>query len=1167
MRLSKIKLAGFKSFVDPTTLTLPSNLVGIVGPNGCGKSNTIDAVRWVMGESSAKHLRGASMEDVIFNGSNTRKPVGQASIELVFDNSDGTLGGEYARFGEISIRRQVTREGQASYYLNGTKCRRRDITDIFLGTGLGPRSYAIIEQGMISRLIEAKPQELRVYLEEAAGISKYKERRRETENRISHTRDHLDRLGDLREEIDKQLNHLKRQSDTAERFSNLKDQEERVAAELVALRLQDVEGKAATIDKKLDEASTELEKRIAALREVEAVMEEKREKRVELNERFNEVQAQFFRLGNEISRTEQSITHQRELAQRQAREKRDQQNALAQLEEHRRNDTDRLEEIQAHLENMVPELEARQEADQLARAKLLEAEEQQAMWQQQWDDFSHQASEPAQKAQVEKARMEQLERQISQVTQRIERLRTELQQLNQHETAVSLEELAEKILRLEEIEAEGQDMLDAALQSIDQITLEGRELRESQDQRRRQAQELRGRLASLKALQQAALGRDGGSTERWLKTHGLADRSRVAEALKVEPEWDRAVETVLGDFLEAVSVEEIDNLSAYIETEHQASLTFYEEQSAIGALESGSLAEKVSGPQSVVSLLASVFTANSLSEALLKRGSMAAHQSVITPEGIWIGPGWLRVSRHQDEKAGVIKREQEIEALTAELAKLDQHIEADETALQERRNELQVLETQRKELQLAANQNHKATTDARGKQQAAHHQAEQRQLRKQALEQELGELEESIETEQLALEEAIRLRNHALALMENFGRDRDSLQKQREEQRKSLDDARRALESAQNDVQQLSIRIESLKSSQSGVEENLLRYEQQAQQLQQRLEDLAEAELDAEGGSETELQTSLENLLEQRIVQEQALEQSRQHVSEAEHHLTELEQKRQQCEQDILEQRDSMEGLKMSMSELGVRIQTYQEQLDDTAFFKNELLNGLDEGITAAAHEQALEKLQQRIARLGPINLAAIDEYKEQLERKTYLDSQNEDLVRALETLETAISKIDKESRSRFKETFEKVNASLQDMFPRLFGGGQAYLEMTDTDLLSTGVTIMARPPGKRISNIHLMSGGEKALTAVAMVFSIFELNPSPFCMLDEVDAPLDEANVGRFCELVRAMSERVQFIFITHNKTTMELAEQLVGVTMREPGVSRQVDVDLAEAASMATG
>ncbi|CAG0907552.1 unnamed protein product [Cyprideis torosa] len=403
--------------------------------------------------------------------------------------------------------------------------------------------------------------------------------------------------------------------------------------------------------------------------------------------------------------------------------------------------------------------------------------------------------------------------------------------------------------------------------------------------------------------------------------------------------------------------------------------------------------------------------------------------------------------------------------------------------------------------------------------------------------------------------------------METFGRDRDGLQRQRDEVRKAVETARQKLSAIQQDVQQHTIRLESLKSAQTAVEENLSRYEQQIEQASQRLEDLAETELMDDNESVESLEQALEILLAKHVEQEALLEQARASVVQAESQVSDYEALRQQQEQAITEQRSVIQTFNVSLSELKVRIQTFEEQLDQTEFFKSELLDNLDASLTVAGHEQGLEKLQQRISRLGPINLAAIDEYKEQSERKVYLDSQNQDLVTALETLESAIAKIDKESRTRFRDTFERVNASLQDMFPRLFGGGQAYLEMTESDLLSTGVTIMARPPGKRIANIHLMSGGEKALTAVAMVFAIFELNPAPFCMLDEVDAPLDEANVGRFCELVRAMSERVQFIFITHNKTTMELADQLIGVTMREPGVSRQVDVDLAAAASMATG
>ncbi len=1167
MRLSKIKLAGFKSFVDPTTLNLPSNLVGIVGPNGCGKSNTIDAVRWVMGESSAKHLRGASMDDVIFNGSSARKPVSKAYVELVFDNTDNTLGGEYAKYNEISIRRQVTRDGQSQYFLNGTRCRRRDITDIFLGTGLGPRSYAIIEQGMISRLIEAKPAELRVYLEEAAGISKYKERRRETENRIRHTRDHLDRLSDLRDEIGKQLSHLKRQSETAEKYSSYRDREERLQAELIALRLRDLGVELEQFETRLNEAATELEKRTARLREVEAALVEKREQRIEINELFNETQGRYYQLGSDISRTEQDIIHQQDLLKRQMKEKQEVEASLAQAMEHIQTDTLRLEEIASQIAQIEPEHELASEQLETASEQLLVAEQAQAEWQQAWDDFNARSSAPAQQAQVERARMEQLERQIRQTSQRLERSRLEVSQLRADELVGTIEALAAEVAEQEMQLESASEALENSLAEVQTLRDSGRELRKSQDEKKHRAQQVRGRLSSLEALQQAALGKDKRGAQRWLAKHGLENQPRLGENLEADAQWSQAVEVVLGDFLEAVTVDDITPLAAQLgEVGEESVLLVDAGQGATPAAAGNSLAAKVKAAAHVQAMLENVLLADDLDDALARRASLASHQSLITPDGIWVGPQWLRVSRSAGEHAGMLARGQEIEQLKQELEQLEAAIAADEEELQARRERLQALERTRHEQQEAVNRLHKSQAEAASRLSNQQTRLEQLQRRKDSLQAEIAEMESQLEQEHEELQEATLKRNAAIAEMETLAEERDALAATRDEIAQRVNEARQQVHQLQGGLQQMLVRLESFRSSQAATQESLLRAEAQVEHQRQRLEDLTTAMLEADNPTE-ELQTQLESLLAKRLEVDAELKSVREQLQAADNELRELEQNRQDTEREIGEQRQHMESLRLASSELTVRSQTLMEQLDKTEFFLQELLKELDENITVADIEAELEKLGSRIKRLGPINLAAIEEYKEHAERKVYLDAQNDDLVQALETLEAAIAKIDSESRARFKDTFERVNASLQEMFPRLFGGGQAHLEMTENDLLTTGVTIMARPPGKRISNIHLMSGGEKALTAVAMVFSIFELNPAPFCMLDEVDAPLDEANVGRFCELVRSMSERVQFIFITHNKTTMELSQQLVGVTMREPGVSRQVDVDLTEAASMATG
>lgn len=1166
MRLSKIKLAGFKSFVDPATINLPSSLTGIVGPNGCGKSNTIDAVRWVMGESSAKHLRGDSMEDVIFNGSSTRKPVAQATVELVFDNSDGKLGGEYARYTEISVRRQVVRDGTSSYFLNGTRCRRRDITDIFLGTGLGPRSYAIIEQGMISRLIEAKPQELRVYLEEAAGISKYKERRRETENRIRHTRDNLSRLNDLRDEIIKQLNHLQRQARTAEKYKTLKADERRTRAELLVLKLQSMSNDLGQRESLLKEEETGVEKQIAALRRAEAQIEALRQERTRANDTFNDVQGRFYKIGGEISRTEQSIQHQRELVERQEQEQAENAKAMQQAEFHIQQDETRLQELQSEATRLEPDYAVAKTHFETATAKLNEAEQVMAEWQQSWDDHNKRAAEPAQKAQVERARMEQLERQLQQLSQREERLQEEQKRLSTEQIMGEINQFSAQASEAKSQMQQLQTNLDTTLQNIHDKREENRQSREQLENLQHEAQKLRGRLASLEALQQAALGKDQRGVGQWLEKQGLTHATRLAEQIKSEPKWSTAVEMVLGNYLEAVNVPSLESHLDDLQQLEQGHVLLIEPAKLQTGSEAETLWSVVDAPDSVRGLLESVHVAENLPEAMMLRKKLAAHESVVTPEGIWLGQHWLRISKEVDEHVGVLARKEEINVLTEKLGTLDGQIADVRMAYEQRRDDVKLLEQNRQEQQSSVNQAHRHFAERNAMLSNRQSRHEQIESRRQGVAQELTDIHTQTESEQTALEVATHQRNEAITAMDELAREHKSLEQQREKHRQLLDVARAEHRQHQETMHQLTVQMQAQRTAEASTRQNLERMRSQIEHLRSRSESLQQA---LASGDEPvlNLQSQLESLLTRRVDEENALSTARDALQSTDNQLSEQEQLRHKAEEAINEQRQGMESLKMACQEIRVRQQTLLEQLAETEYELEILQAELPEQANSSEWEQKLERLGQRTQRLGPINLAAIDEFQEQTERKTYLDSQYDDLTEALETLEKAINKIDRETRARFKEIFERVNTRLQEMFPRLFGGGSAHLEMTEDDLLTTGVVVMARPPGKRISNIHLMSGGEKALTAVALVFAIFELNPAPFCMLDEVDAPLDEANVGRFCDLMREMSERVQLIFITHNKTTMELSEHLMGVTMREPGVSRLVDVDVDEAAMMATG
>ncbi|HFD79288.1 MAG TPA: chromosome segregation protein SMC [Gammaproteobacteria bacterium] len=1167
MRLSKLKLSGFKSFVDPTTVHFPSDLTGVVGPNGCGKSNIIDAIRWVMGESSAKHLRGDSMADVIFNGSSARKPVAQASVELVFDNSDGALGGQYANYNEIAIRRQVSRDGQSAYFLNGTRCRRRDITDIFLGTGLGPRSYSIIEQGMISRLIEARPDDLRVFFEEAAGISKYKERRRETENRIRHTQENLSRLNDLREEIEKQLEKLKRQARAAERFKELREQERRVRAELLTLRYQALHEESGGRRKRIQEGETRLQALMAELRAVEAELEKGREAHLEASERFNEVQGRYYELGAEVARIEQAIQHGKETRRSQQEELEKTEQAWNEVQAHIRVDTARLEQLAAELAENEPAREQAAQQAQFSRARLETAERAMQAWQSEWDRFNERASSASQTAQVERTRIDHLERQLVQLGERLQRVEQEQQQLDSSVLEREIGELEQQATERQQQARRLQEQLEQLRQRIDALRETTRNRQRELHEARNAQQSLSGRLASLQALQQAALEQGGAAAAGWLERHGLAEAPRLVRQLDVDSGWERAVETVLGPTLEAVCVEGAGDLAVALAELQQGSMTLVEtggDKHWEAGRQAAPLTSRVRAPWSLDGLLAGIYAADSLEEALRLRASLGPGESVVTADGVWLGCSWLRVARDQDAKAGVLEREKEISKIEKELEVKLEMISRLEESLEQGRGELQEAEAQREELQVEANLAHRQFSEARAQFEARRTRLEQIHKRSEALHREAAEIRAQQDEDTRSVDEARQRLHEALALLDTLADEREQRSAERERLRQQFDEARAEAQRDRDRAHELELRYRSLHTEQETTRQNLERMRGQQAHLQERRESLRTALGDSEAPLAA-LEQELAVQLQRRLEVESELAEERRKVETIEHKLREDEQQRHRLERETRELRERVGQEKLAWQEIKVRGETLLEQIAASGFELATLVEELDEEAELEAWEAELERLGNRIQRLGPINLAAIEEYEEQSKRKEYLDAQHADVSSALETLESAIRKIDRETRTRFRETFDKVNSGFQANFPRLFGGGHAYLELTGDDLLDTGVAVMARPPGKRNSTIHLLSGGEKALTAVALVFSIFELNPSPFCMLDEVDAPLDDANVGRFCELVREMSERVQFIFITHNKITMDLASQLTGVTMHEPGVSRLVAVDVDEAVQLA--
>ena len=1164
MRLKCIRLAGFKSFVDPTTINFPSNICAVVGPNGCGKSNVIDAVRWVMGESSPRNLRGEQMADVIFNGSAVRNPVGLAAVELVFDNSDQRLKGEYAGYSEISIKRKVERGGESVYSLNGTKCRRRDITELFLGTGLGPRSYSIVEQGMISRLIESKPEELRVYIEEAAGISKYRERRKETAARIAKTRENLERLADIRAELQRQLQHLERQSRAAQRYRDLMEQQRGTEAQLHSLRWQALAAEMEASSRILSELETRKEEVAASQRKEEAGIEQSRAHIAELNTVVSEIQGNSIQVGNDIARIEQSIEHHEErIAQ-----------LNSDLDETRadwRQTSDELDADLAHVARIERELggisgavseaeERERKSSQLAR----ETESRQQSSQRQWDVFSLEAETPRQIAEVEQARIRQLESSMERARQRRERLQSELRELDIEpgdfaERELGAAALGKELMNLRyrqgaavaELE-KSRKLLEACAEELDRV--------------RTAIQEAGGRKASLASLQQAALGDDDEALATWLRRRGLDRRARLGETLQIENGWEAAVELVLGDGLRGICVDELPD--SLLHDLPRAELTLLDAGAAVEADGRKNflplLADKVSGRWPLGNLLRDVYAAESLEAALAARRDLQATDSVITAEGIWIGVDWVRISK-ADRAESIVLRQSVLESLSAEINGLEER----SSSLDERREQFrQTQATAEKERERCLEQLQDKT--ARLNRIRAEISAENARIkgnleRQGRIETELCELNVQLQQDQASADESGRRLQEARKQVEADARRQQEYEQSRELDRKQLEEYRGQAARDKDELHKLALKNSELGTQLKSTRENMDRMAVQVQRANERIETL-QAQLEETSQPGLQMQQQLQEKLEQHSTVEQELREARAAYEEAERSLKGREQASRQLQQKYTGILEEIGRHRVESERAVVKSEELLSRLQQSGLSPQEVLADLPEELTVETCEEQLTKLEARIQRIGPVNLAAAEEFEQQSERKIWLDKQNDELENALSTLEGAMHKIDSETRSRFGATLENINQGLKNLFSRLFGGGQAYLELTGEDLLNAGVAIMARPPGKKNVGIHLLSGGEKAMTAIALVFTIFQLNPSPFCMLDEVDAPLDDTNIIRFTALLRELSEHVQFILVTHNKISMETANQLLGITMQEAGISRVVSVDIDEAAEMAT-
>ncbi|HSD68834.1 MAG TPA: chromosome segregation protein SMC, partial [Woeseiaceae bacterium] len=984
---------------------------------------------------------------------------------------------------------------------------------------------------------------------------------------ISHTRENLDRLKDLLEEVEKHIKHLDRQAKTAERYGRLKEEERRTAAELLALRIHDLDERSRASTAIFNEKETALQATVADQRKVESRIEEIRVRQTDAADDFNEIQGRFYRSGAEIARLEQAIEHSREIRERQKLDLEQAIQGAREIAEHINKDQSEIAQLDLSLSELIPGLEQARAAEQRSVESLRRAEQALVDWQEQWDDYTLRSNEMSQICSVEQTRTEQIESRIRSLGER----RRKLDEAEPLANISDLKSAFEKLTVQEQRKRHARDEFDRHLTDITEKIQKLREqdvkLTRLVDERRTVLQVSQSRLASLEAVQMAALGQSDEAIQSWLEACEIDGTSRVAQTLEVEAGWERAVETVLGEYLQAICVRDAASAAAHLAKLRDGTATLLVERPAPGSGDTSlaTLASKVTkAPAAVLDILRNVRVADSLPKALAIREQLEDALSVVTQDGIWLSRNWLRVRRDKDTHAGVLAREHEIRRLKGEIRELQARADSARKLAQDGRTRLMQLEERRDTLQKDSAALLSEYSETKSALDAARYQLDQANARRAALADESAE----IEREQYAAVEQLRSSSaqhkQAVSRLGELAQHREMLDARREELRADLQRVRAQADQDRQAVQDMAIQFESRRTSKESAALSLQRMESQRRLFKNREQDISQQLAQSEEPlARNKLQ--LEKQLQVRLEVESELGASRRKVEGLESELRELDQKRMQLDQAAEIARTEVGEARMAVQEIRVRREGLTEQFDKTGFEMDVLVQSLDSEASIVAWEEKLERTRSRIERLGPINLAAIDEFKEQSERKAYLDSQLADLNDALATLEGAIRKIDRETRTRFRETFTNIDSGFKRLFPKLFGGGHAYLEMTGDDLLTAGVTVMARPPGKRNSTIHLLSGGEKALTAVALVFAIFELNPAPFCLLDEVDAPLDDANVGRFCDIVKEMSSMVQFVFITHNKVTMEMARQLTGVTMQEPGVSRFVAVDLDEAVKMA--
>ena len=1177
MRLTHLKLAGFKSFVDPTTLHIHGQRVGVVGPNGCGKSNVMESVRWVLGESSAKEMRGDSMDAVIFNGSGNRKPISRASVELVFDNSLGGATGEWSQYAEISVKRVIERDKGSTYYINNTVVRRRDVADLFLGTGLGGRAYAIIGQNTINRIVEAKPEELRIFLEEAAGISKYKERRRETELRLRDTRENLTRVEDILRELDKQIARLQSQAVVAAEYHRLQAALSITKGQVWLLKKRDASAQWEKAQRHVEKLVNELEAQMASLRNNESALEVARQQSFAATEAVNQAQAKYYQANAEVSNLENQVKNTADARERM-------QLQLQQINTQLEKNITQQGNFQESLLNAQNELQLANTDFSAADLMVKEAREAvpalSSVYQQALATFnSSQAAlaQAEQRLRLEQANIGHIARTIAETNEHLQRLQQNLNGIQ----FPAAEVLTEKEIQLVVAEAEIASLekrVAEVLQNEQSLNISLKASRDAHLAQQRELNLLEAEIGSLNKIQQTMRnGNNEIALSSWLKNSGLDNSARIWQKISIKSGWETALESALGARLNALTTSEISAVSGLpaIRPPSALSLAITSDLSvtrdvAVNSHQTSlySFVEKITPDLQAVlqDWLTGAYVLEDGLEVNAARKALAYGEYLVNKHGDIYTAQSVTYFGAQSMLHGVLERQAQLDALVKKLPSLQEHLVVAGNQVTELERQLQTLRLEHQTCNLQL----KTVTQQAHQLSMALQQLKQQQLNALQREKTL-QADSALASEKLVkLKAETALKEQSMAeISQGFQQlqyEKDEADKKRQQAELAFNDARNQLQSLERAQQEKSFNIKLNNNNINELNNKINHLLEENTSLNLRCNEvettLAATKMEA-------LKANLETAINNKQQQELTLVNARNQMSDCEQALQQQERMRMQNEQLLHPLRDKLEASRLSEQEARLYFEQCQTELSASQLSEAELTehlaaNGGENRLKVVDLESRRDKLALEIEELGAVNLAAIQELETEQIRKQYLDSQCKDLTDASETLEDAIRKIDKETRGRLQATFDEANRHFMELFTTLFGGGQARLELLGEEILDTGMQVFAQPPGKKNSTIHLLSGGEKALTALALVFALFRLNPAPFCLMDEVDAPLDDSNTERFCTMVKKMSEKTQFLYVSHNKITMEMAQQLIGVTMQESGVSRIVDVDMEAAVRM---